>query len=338
MASQTDLLAEPATQIDDLVATLDSLVSGRPVALFDWPEYPNAGDHFIWLGEKLIFKRRLGVKVLYECALNQVDFRRLTGLPPQVVFVMHGGGNFGDLYIAHQRMREAIISAFPDRRIIMMPQTVTYRDPGRQERSARVLSLHPDLHLFARDRISYETVTVQLRLSNCYLHIDSAFALQPIVTSLIAEIATQPERDTLYLIRGDGESGAPFEDSVAGVAGMAGMAGMDWNKPEDLAALVDLGPSIQMIDIARDVFDTEFDAKSWGLLCAAVRLFGGARRIVTDRLHGHILAVMMGKSHDVHDTRYGKNSAFCLTWTYRNRLVRFVSPPPPLAQAIADAG
>lgn len=320
---------KPATQIDALVATLDSLVGGRPVAFFDWPEYPNAGDHFIWLGEKLIFKHRLGVKVVYECELSKVDFRRLSALPPQVAFVMHGGGNFGDLYVAHQRMREAIISAFPDRRIIIMPQTVMYRDPARQDRSTRVLSLHPDLHVIARDQVSFDTLTGQMRLSNCYLHIDSAFALQPIVTSLVAAIAARPELEALYLIRRDGESGPPFEH---------GSVGLDWSKQDDLAGLVDGGPAIHMIDIARDAFDSESDAKSWGRLCAAVRLFAGARRIVTDRLHGHILAVMMGKPHHLHDNNYGKNSAFCLAWTYRNRLVRFVDPPLLLKQAIAGAG
>ena len=326
MATQTEAPTELAAHINALVATLDSLLCGRPVVLFDWPEYPNAGDHFIWLGEKVILRHRLGVEVVYECELSRVDFRRLMNLPPQVVFVMQGGGNFGDLYSVHQRMREAIISAFPDRRIILMPQSITYRDPARQERSAHVLSQHPDLHTFARDQVSYETLTGPMGLSNCHLHIDSAFALQPIVTSLMESIAAQPERDALYLIRRDHESGGSYaEDFVT----------LDWNAQDSLAGLVDLGPSVQIIAIAGTVFDSTLDAISWGRLSAAVRLFGSARSIVTDRLHAHILALMMGKPVVLHDTAFGKNSAFCLTWTYRSPLVGFISPPPRLRAAIS---
>ena len=39
--------------------------------------------------------------------------------------------------------------------------------------------------------------------------------------------------------------------------------------------------------------------------------FCDGRRIVTDRLHGHILAVMMGKGHTLYDNSYGKNASFC---------------------------
>ena len=42
--------------VNDLARTLRDLVGQRPVALFGWPDYQNAGDHFIWLGEKVLFK------------------------------------------------------------------------------------------------------------------------------------------------------------------------------------------------------------------------------------------------------------------------------------------
>ncbi len=304
-------------RVDDLARTLRELVGQRPVALFDWPNYPNAGDHFIWLGEKVLFKNRLGCEVLYECTLHQLDILRVTRLPPEAVLVFQGGGNFGDLWNHHQRFREAIIAAFPDRRIIIMPQTVHFVSRERLEQSARGMKLHPDLHVMARDQDSLATLRSRMGLSNCYLHIDSAFALQPIITALLATFTAKPERDVLYLLRRDIES-ARTAPSVDGVTRY------DWGRADDMAQFAIDTPSPKSIEPARDIFDGELDAYSWRQLWAAVRLFREGRRIVTDRLHGHILAVMMRKEHDLHDNSYGKNSAFHTTWTSASPLVTFV--------------
>jgi hypothetical protein len=98
----------------------------------------------------------------------------------------------------------------------------------------------------------------------------------------------------------------------------------DWGRPDDLTPFAADLPSPKSIDLARDIFDGEFDAYSWRQLCAAVRCLGKGGRIVTDRLHGHILAIMMQKQHDLHDNSYGKNSSFYRTWTNTCPLVTFV--------------
>ena len=303
--------------VNDLARTLRDLVGQRPVALFDWPNYQNAGDHFIWLGEKVLLKNRLGCNVLYECSLDTLDMRIVAGLPPETVLVMQGGGNLGDLYVHHQLFREMIIAAFPDRRAIFMPQTVHFASRELLERSARLMMLHPDLHVIARDLDSLITLRSQMGLPNCYLHIDSAFALQDIVTALLATITAEPERETVYLLRRDSEA--------AGTVVLAeGAARYDWGSANDLRLFAVDPPESKSIDLARDTFNDQFDAYSWQKLCAAVRLFSKGRRIVTDRLHGHILAIMMGKEHDLHDNSYGKNSGFYRTWTHVSPLVTFV--------------
>ena len=316
-----EVISTPArdieARVDELARTLRELVGQRPIALFDWPNHPNAGDHFIWLGEKVLFKNQLGCKVLYQCALHQLDILSVTRLPPETVLVIHGGGNFGDLWSHHHRFREAIIAAFPDRRIIIMPQTVHFISGERLEQSARGMKLHPDLHVMARDQNSLAILRSRMGLANCYLHIDSAFALQPIVTALLATFVAKPERDVLYLLRRDLEAArtAPSAD---------GATRHDWARADDMAPFAIDTPSPNSIDAARDIFDGEFDAYSWRQLWAAIRLFSKGRRIVTDRLHGHILAIMMGKEHDLHDNSYGKNSAFYTTWTHPSPLATFV--------------
>jgi len=303
--------------INDLTQTLHDLIGQRPIALIDWPNYPNVGDHLIWLGEKVLFKNRLGCNVLYECPLWQLDMHRVTALPPETVLVMQGGGNFGDLYGHHHRLREAIIAAFPGRRTVIMPQTVHFVSRERLEQSARCMMLHPDLHIMARDQDSLMTLRSQMGLSNCYLHIDSAFALQPIVTSLLATITAEPECNVVYLLRRDVEAAQT-------VTLAEGATRYDWAQMNDLTLFAVDTPNSKSIDQAREIFSGNFDARSWRQLCAAVRLFSKGRRIVTDRLHGHILAIMMRKEHDLYDNSYGKNSAFYKTWTHASPLVTFV--------------
>ena len=45
-----------------------------------------------------------------------------------------------------------------------------------------------------------------------------------------------------------------------------------------------------------------------------VALLSQAQHLITDRLHGHILALLMGLSHEIRDNSYGKLSAYASSW------------------------
>lgn len=304
--------------VDDLIHALDALIQQRPIALLDWPFYPNAGDHFIWLAEKFLFRTRLRSKIIYECSHQHVDFSRLVRLPADTIFVMHGGGNFGDLYAHHQRFREAIIAAFHDRRIVIMPQTVFFQSQEQAQHSARRMALHPDLHVIARDRRSLVTLRSRMGLANCSLHIDPTFVLQPVIAALVETFSSVPKYATIGLLRGDIEAGHVKPMPADGVPRF------DWMKSDDLAEYAAAAPDIHSISSVGEFLESELDFFSWGRLCAAVRLFGDTNQIITDRLHGHILAIMMGKKHELHDNSYGKNAAFHATWTLSDSLATFV--------------
>ncbi len=53
------------------------------------------------------------------------------------------------------------------------------------------------------------------------------------------------------------------------------------------------------------------------------QLLGSARTVVTDRLHGHILAFLLGVPHVLLNNSYGKNRDFYETWTHSCDLVRW---------------
>jgi len=54
-----------------------------------------------------------------------------------------------------------------------------------------------------------------------------------------------------------------------------------------------------------------------------VQILGGGRYVITDRLHGHILAVLMGIPHAVLDNAYGKVRRFHGCWTESSRLAQW---------------
>jgi pyruvyl transferase EpsO len=59
----------------------------------------------------------------------------------------------------------------------------------------------------------------------------------------------------------------------------------------------------------------------------AKALVSSAEVIVSDRLHAHVLCMMLGIPHVMVDTRYGKISSFINTWTVDSELVELASSP-----------
>jgi pyruvyl transferase EpsO len=53
------------------------------------------------------------------------------------------------------------------------------------------------------------------------------------------------------------------------------------------------------------------------------RILGQGRVVITNRLHGHILSMLLGIPHVVLDNRYGKVRGFFDTWTHASPLVEW---------------
>src|SRR5919106_6826834 len=84
-----------------------ALRNAKSVVLIDFPDHDNIGDSAIWLGEVNALAR-LGVKVAYAATHAEFSGDAVRALPGDVPILLHGGGNFGDLWLDHQRFREYI--------------------------------------------------------------------------------------------------------------------------------------------------------------------------------------------------------------------------------------
>ena len=309
-AAAPDLVAALGAEID---AALRALVPvDRPVALLDFPVYSNVGDSAIWLGATRSLKRR-GVRSLaYVCSFKTWSRRSLARAIGDGTILLSGGGNFGDRYAPHQRLREEVIAAFPSHRILQLPQSIWFQSADGLERARRVLGSHQSLTLLVRDRASLEIARREFRGTPSLLCPDMAFGL-----GSLAE--TRPPSDrVVWLSRTDTES-----VSRGPVETPAGFERVDWvGAPATFTG--------RWLHRAHRRLRGNAAAMRWlygpvarARLRRGVAILSGARSVVSDRLHGHILCLLLGIPHVVLPNSNGKVRAFFDTWTHGSPLAHW---------------
>ena len=118
------VLAELDDRIDRTIAPL---LDGAPVALVDFPDHANVGDLAIWMGERAFFDRHRAT-IAYCSSLKTHAAEDLkTRLPGGTVF-LHGGGNFGTIWKAHQDLRIDTLARLRDHAIVQLPQSLFFDD------------------------------------------------------------------------------------------------------------------------------------------------------------------------------------------------------------------
>lgn len=266
---------------------------GDPYALVDFPDHPNVGDSAIWLGEIAMLRGITGRDPAYVCTWEDFDGAAFHAACPDGALFLHGGGNLGDIWPHHQRFRESVLRDVRDRAVVQLPQSIHYRDPGNAASFVALASGHPDFHLYARDARSLRWGERHLTCP-AMLAPDSAFALGP---------QTRPPATcaALMLLRGDDERVAL---DLATLAMVPDAIRCDWL--ED-GALPIPGPG--------EPRAAALERRARARVDRGLALLGQGRRMVTDRLHAHILALLLDIRHAVLDNEYGKIAAYVETWT-----------------------
>lgn len=304
-------------------------------ALLMFRDCDNFGDAAIWLGALDAFAE-LGVRVLYSQPLYRLRpnaLRRAVGAGPVVV---NGGGSFGNIYRKTQRFTHEVIAEFRDRPVVLLPQTVHFDGSELLDEAKRVIGSHRDLTLMCRDRVSFEFASTTF---DCRVELvpDAAFALGPLAA------ARPPMQFALRLQRRDGESpsadrGAPAPPTV------------DWEDVFQLEPRLRTGLRVEelLYRSARRVGKVAPEIRPPGTtaivsgrrlttarLDAANRLLSRAECVVSDRLHAHLLAVLLGRFSIVKDNRFGKVRSFYNTWTSQMPTVAWADNDDDVADALA---
>jgi len=309
--TRTQILAAGRSVLADLLSR--HMSAGTPYALLDHPSHGNVGDSAIWCGERVLLEELTGRPPDYTCNLRSFDVDELRHACPEGPVLLHGGGNLGDVWPTHQDFRENVITRLGMRRIVQLPQSMHFAEPRRRERFARVLDAHGDVHLLLRDE---DSVAAAASLpASASLAPDAAVALGP------QDRPVTPTLDVLVLLRTDHESVRTTTPDLRGPFEVT-----DWLEEDeravarqqrraDLQALLALSPGRLSRRRRR------FDAVAWGRVARGFRLLARGRTVITDRLHAHLLCVLLDLPHVVLDNSYGKVHRYVRTWHEGLKLV-----------------
>ncbi|KAB0677697.1 polysaccharide pyruvyl transferase family protein [Aureimonas leprariae] len=287
---------------------------GQSYVLMDFPNYQNIGDSAIWLGMAKALRQvtgKLPSWVGYTPRDVEIVRERYPGQP---VFIC-GGGNFGDVWRGKDDLRYRLLEALPDQRIVQMPQAIQFRDPEFIEYAKRLIGAHKDFHLLVRDHRSLDFAKTNF---------DCSVGLAPDTAFFIGKIEPLPtERvETLYLLRDDREAGIEIPEAKKAVPGPV----RDWM---DCPTTVTRKSASSVL---KAVAHGDFSSAAWRSqhyedvanrrVQYGVKLLSAGKRIVTNRLHIHIVSTLMNIPHVALDNNYGKIHGYIDAWTAASPLVR----------------
>jgi pyruvyl transferase EpsO len=293
---------------------LDPLIPiGSDCVLIDFPHHANVGDSAIWLGEISYLQSRR-CKLRYICDSQNYNQDALRAVLGESIVLLHGGGNFGDIYPNHQELKEKVIRSFPAHRIIQLPQSIHFAGGDNLVRAKLILAQHKDFHFVTRDTASHRLAQDHFQCK-LYLCPDSALMLD-----LKPLASRQKSVNVVVLSRTDDEKAS----HIASVPNNAISSHVvDW--------LDEATPKYQWL------YDWCHRRLGWGkskvppfalnllaLLAAnhmaqqrldrGLAILGQGDIVITDRLHGIILAWMGGTTVYYTDNSYKKLSNFLSTW------------------------
>ncbi|MFV8038238.1 polysaccharide pyruvyl transferase family protein, partial [Enterobacter cloacae complex sp.6730764] len=112
------------------------------VIYLDYPMHHNVGDLLIYQGAlKLLTDNGVKIKAFRSADDYNIDEIRDI-LTPNTTILCHGGGNFGDIYNAHQSLRESVVGGLKNNRIIILPQTAFFNNDNNLMKAKEIFSSH----------------------------------------------------------------------------------------------------------------------------------------------------------------------------------------------------
>lgn len=294
------------------------------VAILDAPNQRNVGDSLIWAGE-LAYLKALGLPLRYVSDLRSYDPQALRRMMPEGVILLHGGGNLGDLWLGHQRLREQVAHDLRDYRVVQLPQSIHFQDADRAAAANEKLGVHPDFHMLIRDTLSMEkaaSLLPDVRASFCH---DMALGWDA------PQVDDDGASGVLVIAREDVEAVSGLANAVAS-RGADDFTLTDWHIDEArtrawLAARRTTEHfrryaslrSRYMAWLPTGVADRSAARAISRInrlnIEVATDLYAAHAGVITDRLHAHVLAALLGRPHVVLDNSYRKVSTIYNNYT-----------------------
>jgi len=285
---------------------LSAQITGDYV-LLDIPNHKNIGDHLIYKGELDFFR-----EIPFKCQTQSSVTFNFSGEIKSNIILLHGGGNFGDLYPMHQRFREKVICENANKRIIILPQSVQFNKESEAIESAKIFNQHPDLTICARDQYSFDYL--KKYFGNCTIIMvpDMAFCSQ-------YKKSKQASKDLLIMKRRDFEIGNSDEAIISNDYSVSDWTTFEPTINEGIAKFYEkVNNKLSKVFFSLIKQDSVFGLfplrteKEYTQL--GIDLVSQYRFVISTRLHGHILCMLLGIPSIIVDNSYGKNKRFYDAW------------------------
>lgn len=191
------------------------------------------------------------------------------------LFILHSGGNLGDRGIWSETGRRSIIRAFPNNRILSLPQTISFSDTSlgkkQKKKTAQIYGRHKHLMVVSRDMVSARLAETLFPRAIRAAMPDFVLSLNP--AHFGVDINEPTNGRILACLRNDDESNIGLEQR------------------KELLGL--LGENVTLYDTHMDeAFDV---TRRDEIIADTLRLFASHDCVVTDRFHGTIFSVLCRK-------------------------------------------
>lgn len=213
--SQPEIAAGMRVLAEKTTILREAIPRGARIGFVDYPMHMNVGDLLILLGALDFFQWNQNQIHASFCLFDQTSpaFDRLNECD---VIVCHGGGNFGDIYPRHQKLRERLVKHFPDKPIVIMPQSMHFSSAEAARESAAIFRKHRNLTIFVRDEHSLDLARSQFS-DNVMLCPDMAHRLFEGLSAFARERKVPMSPYPLRLMRRDVEATTVSHESGAAV-------------------------------------------------------------------------------------------------------------------------
>lgn len=306
---------EKMQYLKDYLSVIETVIPrGSKIIYLDYPLHLNVGDLLILKGTEQFFKDMEYDVLARRSDRNSMHFVKTTdNIPSDVIIVIHGGGNFGDLYPAHQRLCEEVALKYKNNKVVVLPKTIHFNKEQGLIETTEILNTHPNLTVFCRDNTSH-AILMKYFSGTAILCPDMAQSLWGIFPNQQKE---NIKEKLLLMIRRDIEKVTTAELNIDHLSEES----IDW---EDICSDFDrrcMRIAHLLEKINRIIPGNIFPGNSlwyWHtdrLVARVNKLFMAHELIITSRMHGHILSCLLNVPNKIIDNSYGKNSGYFESWT-----------------------
>ncbi|MBX5159306.1 MULTISPECIES: polysaccharide pyruvyl transferase family protein [unclassified Rhizobium] len=313
---------------EKLIKSVRKFVSrGQPYIIMDFPSNKDPGHHASWLGLAKVLQDVTGrLPVLTGGSLQSIN--EIKDTPGDAPIFICGWADFGDARTGRDDIRYRLACKYPDRTIIQMPQTIDFANEALMEYAKRTIGRHRNFFFMTRDEQSFDLAKANF---DCDVEAgpDTAFGI-----GLLKPFEADPLR-VLYVMQPFGEDDVDLAEARAIVDGPL----TNWiSGPDSLSRL--RKSSVVKAAMRRGFSRSEMVAQHHEDVAAryvdyGVKMLSGAQRIITNRLHGHALCLLINKPHVAVARNGSKLHDFISSWTGDTLLVEKAANASELLAAMS---